>query len=71
MTTETTRTKEDIIKRILQQEMYQPNSGMYLRTFERMMKLPMELLQDLDLILTMRVIESNELDRKVQKILAK
>lgn len=71
MAIEQPRTKEEIVAHILQQDMYQPDSGMYTRTRDRLMKLPYNLLQDLDLIITMKVIESNELDRKVQRILGK
>lgn len=66
-----TRSKEQLVKSILRQEFYQPDSGFYQSLFDRMMKLPYTMLQDLDLLLVMRVTESNELTRQVDKILAK
>lgn len=63
------RTKEQLVTAILRQEFYPTSSLFYQLLFDRMMKLPMGLLQDLDMLLTMRVIESNDLAKKVDKIL--
>lgn len=66
-----TRSKEQIVASILKQEFYGTDSGFYQTLFGRMMKLPTSLLNDLNLVLVMRVKESNDLARQVDKILAK
>lgn len=71
MKDETYNAKAKIVKHILSQETYSEQSGLYLETYYQMMKLPMKLLKNLELLVVLKVVESNELDRKVQKLLNK
>lgn len=65
-----TREKQVIVLHILAQDVYQTDSKLYQRTYHRLMKLPIGLLRDLDLLITFKVRESNELAVQVSKILA-
>lgn len=65
MANETVRTKEEIVRHILKQETYTTDSRLYERTYSKLMKMPMSFLQDLELLIVIKVSESNELDRKV------
>lgn len=63
--------KLEVVRRILENEAYLPESGLYRAVETQLLKLSLATLHGLNLLIVHKVIESNELDRKVQKILAK
>ncbi len=63
--------KNDYIRNILAQEAYSPSSGIYKNLAAALSRLSLDNLRNLNLFLIFKVTESNELDRKVQKILGR
>lgn len=64
------RTKFEIIQAILKQEFYLPESGTYQKVSKGLEKLSYEELESLNLLLTLRITESNDLAVKVHDILS-
>lgn len=63
--------KQETVHRILKQEAYSPDSGAYQMASKALMSLSAEALLAIDLLVVFRVMESNELTRRVERILSR
>ena len=71
MPTEQQTRKLEAIARILKQDTYTPDSGVYQQVADQLAKLPAQVIHNLDLLIVFKIKESNELACKVQDILRK